>query len=213
MMKVYTTMVLNFLDKYSLVETFTTLEVAMARALALGKEYDASNMDDNPSISSYNEAVQYFVLSTPDHMVVVLETELLSSLPHFRGDHQHSAAPVAEVPACTPKYDPYDDELPGGWNYDGQPITMKQVREAPDNVKFSYQLTEAQRWALVKARIIKSPNYHVVMNSDTLDQKRALAILGKSWREVLSWGLNLVEYECEFIDNFITDKILDPEIY
>jgi hypothetical protein len=201
-MKIYTTMVLNFLDKYSLVETFTSQEIAMARALCLGKEYDASNVDDNPSISSYNEAVQWFVLNTQNHLVVVLETELMFSLPHFRGDHKHSAAPVAEVPSCAPTYNTYDDDLPGGWNHSGEPITMKQIRLDPFNAKFSDELTQAQRWALVKARITKSPNFSCCLFLQT----SALLLLGKSWKDASPDALTVIAQECEYINRFIDDE-------
>lgn len=61
-----------------------------------------------------------------------------------------------------PPFDFMDRTLPAGWNVDEKPILLGQFLDDPDNVKDPlFELTEDQKWALVKARIRKSPHFAV----------------------------------------------------
>lgn len=61
--------------------------------------------------------------------------------------------------------DPYHSALPAGWDYNNKPITMEYLLKFPYDVKPYSTLTEAQKWALSKARIAKRPHYTFVPNN------------------------------------------------
>ena len=62
-----------------------------------------------------------------------------------------------------PPFDFMDKTLPAGWNLDDKAILMGQFLDDPDNVKDPlFELSEEQKWALVKARIRKSPHFAVI---------------------------------------------------
>ena len=65
------------------------------------------------------------------------------------------AAPVSQQP----KDDFFDLTLPGGFSLKDKALTMKEVSADPHNVKSIYELTEAQKWALVTSRISKRPSF------------------------------------------------------
>lgn len=60
--------------------------------------------------------------------------------------------------------DPYHNSLPAGWNYNNKPITMEYLSKFPYDVKPYATLTDAQKWALTKARVTKRPYYSFIAN-------------------------------------------------
>lgn len=62
-----------------------------------------------------------------------------------------------------PPFDFMDRTLPAGWNLDDKAILLGQFLDDPDNVKDPlFELSEDQKWALVTARIRKSPNFAMI---------------------------------------------------
>jgi hypothetical protein len=63
------------------------------------------------------------------------------------------------TPAPKPPYDFLDRSLPAGWKYDGKPALMSDLLDNPDLVQDPLNLSDAQKWALVTARVAKSPGW------------------------------------------------------
>ena len=95
-------------------------------------------------------------------------------------------------PPAPPSYDFLDPALPAGWFHNGKPALMSDLLSNPFDVKDPlWDLTEAQKWALIEARVRKSPGFHSPIG--TLDHARALVQLqGK-----LPKGEMLVQEEIE----------------
>jgi hypothetical protein len=95
-------------------------------------------------------------------------------------------------PIATIKYDFLDPSLPVGWFQNGKPALMSDMLADPFEIKDPlWDLTDAQKWALIEARVRKSPGFHSPIG--TLDHARALVQLqGK-----LPHGEMLVQEEIE----------------
>ncbi len=88
------------------------------------------------------------------------------------------------VPVITatqqPKDDFFDLTLPAGFSLKDKGLTMKDVSADPHNVKSIYELTEAQKWALVTSRVSKRPSFLCYSpNNGTFSQYYALKELVK----------------------------------
>ncbi len=75
---------------------------------------------------------------------------------------QPPAVPVVTA-TQQPKDDFFDLTLPGGFSKKDKPLTLKEVCDAPHDVKSIFQLTEAQSWALATARIKKRPSFMLLL--------------------------------------------------
>ena len=87
----------------------------------------------------------------------------------------HSCAPVAPVPAAVPVSNYHDDdpELPFSWDLSGKPVCLKDVTD-PYSVENPLDLTDVKQWALVTARVKKSPGFRFPTSQGTLTQTLAL---------------------------------------
>lgn len=71
--------------------------------------------------------------------------------------------------------DPYNDDLPAGWfATNHRPAFMKDLWNKPESLTNVFFYTKEQKFALAKARILKRPNYHLVIDSITYDHNMAL---------------------------------------
>ena len=113
--------------------------------------------------------------------------------------------PMAQSPIHRP-YDFKDPTLPAGWFANGLPALMDDLLETPFAVKDPlWDLTEAQKWALIEARVRKSPGFHSPIG--TLDQAGALAALqGKT-----PHGLMLRDEEIEAIHSLREDLMVGAQ--
>lgn len=72
--------------------------------------------------------------------------------------------PIAQAPIHLqppPPYDFMDQTLPVGWFQDGKPALMADLLDHPFDIKDPlWDLTDAQKWALVEVRVRKSPGFH-----------------------------------------------------
>lgn len=95
-------------------------------------------------------------------------------------------------PPAPPKYDFLDPALPVGWFKNGKPALMSDLLSNPFDIKDPlWDLSEAQKWALIEVRVRRSPGFHSPIG--TLDHTRALVQLqGK-----LPHGEMLVQEEIE----------------
>lgn len=66
---------------------------------------------------------------------------------------------VAPLPTARPPYDFRDRSLPVGWKFDGKPALMGDLLDSPLDVLDPSNLTDAQKWAVVTARVSKSPGW------------------------------------------------------
>lgn len=86
-------------------------------------------------------------------------------------------APVPAPPS--PPDNPFDPNLPGGFNWTGKPLLIKDVQAHAIDVKDTYSLTENQKWALIIARVSKRPNFLILPSVGLYSQKYALEELKK----------------------------------
>lgn len=90
-------------------------------------------------------------------------------------------------------------DLPAGWNLNGKPIIMKELIDDPIYVKSYFDLTKAQQFALVKARIVKLPLFKYL----GLNQSECLDKIIKS----TDLGTDIVNYEINFLHNILSVEI------
>jgi len=202
-MKTYITLVLDDHMKYCGVEVFTTLEVALARAFQWAREElslpGTIDFNENPSpeFCSDDGSTQWIVAANEYVLISVIEKDIQTSVPHFRGDaHQTPPEPVAPIPSVAPVDDKNDPSLPAGWDHAGRPIRMDFLISNPEYVKPTWELTENQQWALAIARISKRPNYSLKLLMGTFIQSSALQELKN---RTVNGRCILVD-ECDFLD-------------
>ena len=86
-----------------------------------------------------------------------------SQLPSIVTNPAAWVQPIAQAPIHPPPPPPYDFEdrsLPVGWFTNGKPALMGDMMDHPFDVKDPlWDLTEAQKWALVEIRIRRSPGF------------------------------------------------------
>lgn len=99
--------------------------------------------------------------------------------------------------------DPMDPSLPAGWDYSGKPITMADLLNNPYNVQLTYELSDAQNWALVTSRISKRSNFTVYLQgAGNCNQAAALQAL----KTKSGIGEEIVQLECSWLDRIISEK-------
>ena len=107
--------------------------------------------------------------------------------------------------APLPPDDPWHPELPAGWNHDGEAITMDYLDTYPYSVKPFNSLNYHQQSALVKARIIKRPQFtYTSLDKNILNQSEALAEINA--KSALS--KQIVEDELSLLQEHLEDVIL-----
>lgn len=115
--------------------------------------------------------------------------------------------PVVLPPAV--QDDPFADHLPGGFTYDNKPLTIGNLKGDPYCSQSSYSLSEAQKTALVVARIRKMPNYYykdIVSENNRLQSSALEEIKNKT-----PLGEDIVRYEIAVLENFVVDLQTDEE--
>jgi hypothetical protein len=114
----------------------------------------------------------------------------------------YSSAWVAShsQPPALPKYDFLDPTLPVGWFHNGKPALMSDLLANPFDVKDPlWDLTDAQKWALIEVRVGRSPGFRSPIG--TADQADAI-----SWLQTkTSQGLMLRDEEIEALHGLRED--------
>lgn len=89
-----------------------------------------------------------------------------------------SAWTASHSQPVVPKYDFMDPTLPVGWFANGKPALMSDLLASPFDIKDPlWDLTDAQKWALIEVRVRKSPGFHSAIISGIHDQAGVLALL------------------------------------
>ena len=107
------------------------------------------------------------------------------------------------VQRVLPLDDPYEKSLPAGWNGDGKPITIEQMLADPDNAQHSNELSEAQQWALVIARVNKRPGLKLGGFAGEL-KTQATAL--KDLKERNADGLAIKSHDLYLLDKLLNDQ-------
>lgn len=103
---------------------------------------------------------------------------------------------------------PYDDNLPGGWFLDNKPAKMIDLWETPEQVKSVYNLTKAQKAALVSARIMNRPGFSLyIPGLGTYSQTMALEEI----KNKTSASEEIIEDECIWLEEVRQDRLASLE--
>jgi hypothetical protein len=115
------------------------------------------------------------------------------SLPSITMNPSAWVQPIAQAPIHLPPYDFMDPTLPVGWFHNGKPAFMSDLLASPFDVKDPlWDLTDAQKWALIEVRVRESPGFHR-LPIGILDHTEALAAL----RDKTPHGVMLKDEEIE----------------
>lgn len=148
------------------VEVFPTIEQALARGFRIAHELAGYNVSADPGEEFLPDGSGYFRFLNNIFKTVAVFSK-------------NTDAPIHLPPTPTP-YDFMDPTLPVGWLQNGKPALMSDLLNNPFDVKDPlWDLTEAQKWALIEVRVRRSPSFHSPIG--TLDHARALtALQGKT---------------------------------
>lgn len=102
-----------------------------------------------------------------------------------------------------PLDDPYEKSLPAGWNGDGKPITIEESLADPLNTLHSNELSEAQKWALVTARVNKRPGLKLGGFAKEL-KTQATAL--QDLKDKNADGLAIREHDLYLLDKLLNDQ-------
>lgn len=109
---------------------------------------------------------------------------------------------LSSIAQSTPD-DPMDRSLPAGWMYGGKPATMADLFDDPYNVLPIYNLSEAQKWALVTSRVSKRPNFiEYLPATGNCNQSAALLEL----KNKTNIGKEIVLLECARLDQVLAEQ-------
>ncbi len=86
-------------------------------------------------------------LPTPPPVMKPVWTPIMKSVPS-----------IQVVTKTAPKDDPFADHLPGGWDRNGKPLTVGQIKDDQSLALAVGEMSADQEWSLVQARISKRPN-------------------------------------------------------
>jgi hypothetical protein len=111
-------------------------------------------------------------------------------------------------------HNPYDKNAPAGWFQNGKPAKMSDLRKNPHDIVPIYDLSENKQWALVTARIKKSPDYNEYIPSMydedfVVDQEQALIEL----KNRSDKGHDILQHECLFLENIRESELLSINDY
>jgi hypothetical protein len=148
-------------DVVDVCETYSTENLALGRGLQLAATYAGPGRVDlwesSPASQVWTDStLRWIFMDTNKHTVQVVRCEVRGALLSVKDPA--SNVPPIHVPT-PPPYDFMDRSLPAGWSLDGKPILMSDLLADPRNVRDPLTLTDAQKYALVTARIRKSPDY------------------------------------------------------
>jgi hypothetical protein len=164
-------------DDICVCEAYAGACQALGRAFQIASDFAGPGRTDLWTAApeeekSPNCSVRWEFMDTNKHSVVVFyRPQIETSIPSAK-DSISMVAPQAPpppihqpLPPFQPSFGPpssYDflePSLPVGWWLDGKPALMEHLLNAPDQIRDPDTLTDAQKWALVTARVIKSPNW------------------------------------------------------
>lgn len=209
-MKVFTVIAMDDLFKHLFLETFSTLELGLMRGTWIAHNIYGVTPNETPVTqkSDFSDDTEHQIFQDPRVIITVLEQELKTALPHFRGDHKMDQTPAASPPPVVPVDDPRDPSLPGGWTHYGTPVKMDTVLDDPDSVQPFDGLTTEQKFALTLARISKRPNFSYTTKIGVLVQKSALDEVKRKTQ----YGWEIVNSEMKFLDDLREyNTVLDIE--
>lgn len=198
-------------DDIRVCEAYAGATHALGRAFQLASDFAgpartdlwtaAPNEEPSPDCS-----VRWVFMDTNKHSVVVfyrptIETSIPSAKdainlvpPTVPPIHQPSSTGFAGMPGATvvrPVYDFLDRNLPAGWRHDGKPALMSDLIDNPLDVQDPSNLSDPQKWALVTARVAKSPGWKGIpkgspiawFHRDTLRQLKDKSGIGELLRD------------------------------
>ena len=205
-MKVYTVLVLDDMTKRISLEPFPTLELALMRACWAAVKLYGVKPNDNVvgQKTGFSDDIEHVIYQDNEMLIIsVMEQEMRTALPHFRGEHQGASFGGDLTGSTTPQTvitvapvdDPKDLDLPAGWQHDGTPVKMDVLFNDPQSIKDQEDLTLDQQYALAIARIAKRPNYSYTSDIGVFVQSSALQELKKR----TDIGYEILESEMEFL--------------
>ncbi len=196
-------------------ESFAGATQALGRAFQLSSDKSGVGRTDlfNPSPKEEvmtDGSTRWVFMNTNKQSVVVTYRKVESSLLSQKDPLSVIATRFQNVaiPSLSDKYLPVydfkDRSLPAGWRKDGTPVLMGSVLDDPYNMIDPFTLTEAQKWALVTARMRKAPNYK--SRYSLLDSRDMLLELKK--RSPIGLGIRDIEIEELFV---LFYKLTEPK--
>jgi hypothetical protein len=187
-------------------ESFAGATQALGRAFQLSSDKSGVGRTDlfNPSPKEEvmtDGSTRWVFMNTNKQSVVVtyrkVESSLLSQKDPMSVLPPLTVAPSAWVqPITTPSFsDKYlpvysvgNPVLPAGWSKAGTPVLMREVLDGRSDLIDPFTLSEAQKWALITARIRKCPNYNNqysrLDSRDILLELKKKSFLGLSIRDI-----------------------------
>lgn len=199
------------IDEIQVCEAYAGAESALGRAFQLSSDFAGVGRmdlwDASPNeVQSPDCSVRWTFMDTNRHSVVVffrptIETSIpsakdaISIVPPLTPPiHQPSSTGFAGMQVAAvvrPVYDFLDRSLPAGWKVDGKPALMSDLIDNPLDVQDPLYLTDAQKWALVTARVAKSPGWKGIpkgspiawFHRDTLRQLKDKSGIGELLRD------------------------------
>jgi hypothetical protein len=168
-------------------EAYAGVQSALGRAIQISSDFAGRGRIDLIDTSPEEEilldgCIKWTFMDTNKHSVVVIFRRIAEAMLSQK-DPSSAQGLTSNVvaPLDQPKVIPYDMEdktLPAGWFYDGRPALMSDMQTSPWDVKDPVSdLTDNQKWALVIARVKKSPGYRQIpkgYSGFTADQAFAL---------------------------------------
>lgn len=165
-------------------EAYAGVQSALGRAIQISSDLAGRGridlIDTSPQEEKLSDgSVRWVFMDTNKHMVMVLFRHISASLPSARDGVSMVNTPPPPPPL--PVYDIEDSNLPVGWFYNGKPALMADMKSHPHDIKDQLNdLTDNEKWALVIARVKKSPGYQQIpkgYSGFTADQSFALQAL------------------------------------
>lgn len=144
-------------------EAYAGVQSALGRGFQLASDKAGRGRTDLFIASPQEETlldgtIRWVFMDTNKQSVVVFYREIATALLSAK-DPMNNVGHVVTSPS-PPTYDMEDKTLPAGWFYDGKPALMSDMQDRPWDIKDPVSdLTDNQKWALVIARVKKSPGY------------------------------------------------------
>lgn len=195
-------------DEIRVCEAYAGAAHALGRAFQIASDFAGPGRTDLWTVAPEEEkspdcSVRWEFMDTNKHSVVVFyRPQIEASIPSAKDAiastppivHQPSIIGFAGMSAPTtsrPAYDFLDRALPAGWTLAGKPALMGDMIDNPLDVQDPSSLTEAQKWALVTARVSKSPGWKGIPKGspiawfyrDTLRQLKDKSGIGELLRD------------------------------
>lgn len=172
-------------NKQSVQVIFRKIEVALP-----AQNSSASAMPPVPIVSATPLPFGMVAIAVPADPMTIGEL-IKQKLSQIQSPPIHVAGLNPPPPAARPPYDFQDRSLPVGWKSDGRPAVMGDLLDNPLDVQDPSNLTDAQKWALVTARVSKSPGWKGIpkgspiawFSRDALTQLKSKSAIGELLRD------------------------------